>query len=45
MLEFISEKDSTYCILDGKKMSTQELIDEMILIILQTREKREDKKN
>lgn len=36
MIEFITKGKESYCILDGEKMSTQEVINKMIDNILQT---------
>ncbi len=44
MVEFVDEKDKSYCILNGKKMSDEELVDEMITIILKARKKKDNKK-
>lgn len=44
MLEFVSKKGKSYCILDGKKMSDGELIDEMISIILWSRKNKDKNK-
>jgi len=34
MIEFITKNKESYCILDGEKISTQEVVNKMIDIIL-----------
>lgn len=41
MLEFVRENDKDYCILDGIKMTDQDVIDKMITVIETTNEENE----